>query len=105
VGNFEFISWLNGLFFGGGHRGFLKEEVKTYPITPMWRLDSPTFFDRHIYSLWSRQGLFGRHWKWSMQGPPHMDLMWRGPRRDLGSHGRCGEVHAKTLQGPFFILK
>jgi hypothetical protein len=34
-----------------------------------------------------------------------MDLVWRGPHSDLGNHGRCGEVHAKTSQGPFFIFK
>ncbi len=28
-GIFKCISWLNGLFFGGDYRGFLKEGVKT----------------------------------------------------------------------------
>jgi hypothetical protein len=29
-GIFKCISWLNGSFFGGDDRGFLKEGVKTY---------------------------------------------------------------------------
>ncbi len=41
---FKYISWLNGSFFGGDDRGFLKERVKTYLTTPMSQLDSPTFF-------------------------------------------------------------
>ncbi len=40
-----------------------------------------------------------------MRGPPHMDLVWRGPHSDLGNHGHCGKVHAKTSRGPFFMLK
>ncbi len=41
---FKCISWLNGLFFGGEHRGFLKEGVKTYRMAPMSSLNSTTFF-------------------------------------------------------------
>ncbi len=47
-------SWLNGSFFGGEHRGFLKEGVKAYQIAPMSPLNSSTFFCLHIYSLWKR---------------------------------------------------
>ncbi len=43
-GIFECISWLNGSFFGGDDRGFLKEGVKTYLMAPMRPLNSPTFF-------------------------------------------------------------
>jgi hypothetical protein len=49
---FKCISWLNGSFFGGDHRGFLKEGVKTSRMAPMSPLSSPTFFFcLHIYSL------------------------------------------------------
>jgi hypothetical protein len=34
-----------------------------------------------------------------------MDLVWRGPRSDLGNPGHYDEVHAKTSRGPFFIPK
>jgi hypothetical protein len=53
VGNFECMLWLNGSFFGIEHWGFLKEGVKTYLMAPMSPLNSPTFFHRRIYSLWS----------------------------------------------------
>jgi hypothetical protein len=39
------MSWLNGsFFFGVEHPGFLKEGVKTYLMTPILPLNSPTFF-------------------------------------------------------------
>jgi hypothetical protein len=43
-GNFECMSWPNKLFFGGEHRGFLKEGVKTYLLAPMAPLNSPIIF-------------------------------------------------------------
>jgi hypothetical protein len=43
-GIFKCIFWLNGSFFGGDDRGFLKEVVKTYLMAPMSLLDSPTLF-------------------------------------------------------------
>jgi hypothetical protein len=44
-GIFKCISWLNGsFFFGGDDEGFLKEGVKTYQMTPMPPLNSPTVF-------------------------------------------------------------
>jgi hypothetical protein len=51
----------------------------------------------------STRGLFWRHQKRSLWGPPHMDLLWRSPRSDLSNCGHYGKVHAKTSQGPFFI--
>ncbi len=42
-GIFKCISWLNGSFFGSYDRGFLKEGVKTYLMTPMSPLNSPAF--------------------------------------------------------------
>jgi hypothetical protein len=42
-GIFKCISWLNGSFFGGDDRGFLKEGVKTYQMAPMSPLNSPNF--------------------------------------------------------------
>ncbi len=53
---FNCISWLNGSFFGGEHRGILKEVVKTYRMAPVSPLNSPTFFRMHI-SLCNDQGL------------------------------------------------
>jgi hypothetical protein len=41
---FKCISWLNGLFFGGEHGGFLKEKVKTYQMAPVLSLNSPLLF-------------------------------------------------------------
>ncbi len=35
---------------------FLKEEVNTYLMTPMWHLNLPTFFIRRICSAWSGLG-------------------------------------------------
>ncbi len=40
---FKCISWLNGSFFGGEHRSFLKDGVKTYRMAPMSPLNSPIF--------------------------------------------------------------
>jgi hypothetical protein len=49
------LLWVNGSFFLGEHRGFLKEGVKIYRMAPMSPLNSPTFFFcLHIYSLWHR---------------------------------------------------
>ncbi len=50
---FKCISWLIGSFFGGDDRGFLKEMVRTYLMTPMSPHNSPTFFFcLQICSLW-----------------------------------------------------
>jgi hypothetical protein len=38
-------------FFGRDDPGFLKEEVRTYPMAPMSPINSPTFFCFHDYSL------------------------------------------------------
>ncbi len=43
-GIFKCISLLNGSFFGGDDRDFLKEGVKIYQTAPMSPLDLPTFF-------------------------------------------------------------
>ncbi len=43
-GNFKCISLLNGSFFGGDDRGFLKERIKTYLMALMSPPNSPTFF-------------------------------------------------------------
>ncbi len=40
---FKCISWLNGSFFEGNDRGFLKEEVKAYLMVPLSPINSPTF--------------------------------------------------------------
>jgi hypothetical protein len=45
------------------------------------------------------------HAQVSMQGLPHVDLVWRGRRSDIKDRGRCGEIHARTPQGPFFTKK
>ncbi len=39
---FKCISWLNGLYFGGDERDFLKEGLKIYLIAPMSPLNMPT---------------------------------------------------------------
>jgi hypothetical protein len=52
-GIFIWISWLNGSFLGDDWV-FLKEEVKTYLMTPMSPLNSLTFFclhSSHLYSM------------------------------------------------------
>jgi hypothetical protein len=54
---------------------------------------------------WSMQGFFWGHQKRSLQGPSHMDLIWRGPHSDLGNRGDCREVHAKTKHGPVLTIK
>jgi hypothetical protein len=47
------ISWLNGSFFRGEHRGFLKEWVKTYQMAPMSPLNCQLFFfaSAHLYFM------------------------------------------------------
>ncbi len=47
-GIFNCISWLNGSFFGGDDRSFLREGVKTYETVPMSLLKSTTIFLFHI---------------------------------------------------------
>jgi hypothetical protein len=42
-GIFKCISRLNGSFFAGDDRGFLKEEAKTYLMAPMSPLNPPKF--------------------------------------------------------------
>ncbi len=54
---FKCISWLNGSSFGGVHRSFLKEGVKTYQMAPRSPLNSPTFFfvcTSIVYALFLR---------------------------------------------------
>jgi hypothetical protein len=54
---FKSISWLNGSFFGGDDRGFLKEGVKTYLMTPISPLNPPTFLlSSHLLSMSARRG-------------------------------------------------
>ncbi len=48
---FKCISCLNGLFFGGDVRGFLKEGVRTYLMAPMSPLRRQILFCLHVYSL------------------------------------------------------
>jgi hypothetical protein len=43
---------LTACFFGGEHRVFLKDGVKTYRMAPMSPFNSAIFFCLHIYSLW-----------------------------------------------------
>jgi hypothetical protein len=45
---------MNGLFFGGHDRGFLKEGVKINLMSLISLLNSPTFFSLCISSLWIR---------------------------------------------------
>ncbi len=47
--------WFVCFFFGVEHRGFLKEEVETYLMTPILPLNSPTFFpSSHLLSMGTR---------------------------------------------------
>jgi hypothetical protein len=39
-------------FFLGDDKGFLKEGVKTYPMTLKLPLDLPAFFCLHMFTLW-----------------------------------------------------
>ncbi len=43
-GIFKCTSWLNGSFFGGDDRGFLKDGVKTYQMSPMSPIKIANFF-------------------------------------------------------------
>ncbi len=51
-GIFKCISWLNGSFFEGDDRGFLREGVNIYQMAPMSPHDSPSFFCLRIFNLW-----------------------------------------------------
>ncbi len=52
---FNCISWMNGSFFGGDDRGFLKEAVKTYLVAPL--SNSPILFSifTSVVYAWSTQ--------------------------------------------------
>jgi hypothetical protein len=43
-GIFKCTSWLNGSFFEGDDRGFLKDGVMTYLMAPISPINSPTYF-------------------------------------------------------------
>jgi hypothetical protein len=104
------ISWLNGSFFGGEHRGFLKEGVKTYqtaPMSPSSQLANFLFLSAHLWSMgitvWISGHALRMRMRSSLRLRENFESLRLGDRQEYSDLlGRCFEIQLGSYRERVF---